>query len=172
MAHQAHGSQAKAPSAPNQSVAPQQMIQPLRAVDERDHQSERRGEISSSREQVTAHAQERRDASWKARRPAAERRAEISRSERPRHSRKRKTSRIEIRRRDCCRPTSTDSATADGLRTSSARRRRRRAGSKSRNRHSRKEADRARAAGSKRATTIAPAASAPRKFERVERVTQ
>src|SRR2546422_4895421 len=30
--HQAHGSQAKAPSAPNQSLAPQQMIQPFNAA--------------------------------------------------------------------------------------------------------------------------------------------
>src|SRR4030095_215502 len=86
-----------------------------------------------------------KDARSKARPPVVETSVEISKSKLRRHSRTPKTCRTEIRPRDCRKPTNTDSASANDLRTSCAPCRQTLAAPTTHNRHSKKRADCARA---------------------------
>src|SRR5207249_10892096 len=91
----------------------------------------------------------RKDEPWKAQRLVAEKKAEVSKSRSQRRSQKSRTFRIEIRPRDCRRPTSRDSVTANALLTNFVPRRRTRAESKLHSRHSKRKVDRCRAGQSK-----------------------
>src|SRR5215475_12098033 len=101
-------------------------------------------------------SQGQKDARLKARQPVEETSVEISKSKLRRHSRKPKTFRIEIRPRDCRRPTNTDSRSANDLRTNCAPCRRTLAVPTTHNRHSKKQADCARAGSGKRRQQLAP----------------
>src|SRR3954471_22174277 len=101
-----------------------------------------RGKMHQSRAQ--------KGARLKAQPPVVEKRAEISRSKRRPHSRTPKTCRTEIRPRDCRRPRNTDLRSANDLRTNCAPCPRKLAAPTTRNRHSKKRADCAKAISDKR----------------------